>query len=221
MNRRLYLILLASGGSTRYGANKLLETVDGKPMFRHILDLLVKCRAENPGNVRVTVVSRYGEILDAARREGCIAVRNDRTEEGISLSLRMGLEAALREEAGNAAAGNGADDIGVRARDAGADGKTAEGECAVFFTADQPYLSYDTLKGFLGRAAETEKGILTASNGGSPGNPVSFDRKYFEELMTLKGDTGGRRIAGRHPEDTEAFEMSQRELTDIDTPVVL
>lgn len=198
---KLHLILLASGGSTRYGANKLLVTIDGKPMFRHILDLLVQFRKTNPEKTLVTVVSRYDEILDAAREAGCMAVRNDRTQNGISLSVRMGLEAALRPDE----AADGSDKISGR-------------DLAVFFTADQPYLLYETLKAFLERAAVSEKGILSASHGGTPGNPVSFDRKYFEELMALTGDAGGRQTARRHPEDTEWFEMSLKELTDIDTP---
>ncbi len=196
VNRKIHLILLASGGGTRYGGNKLLVTIDGKPMFRHILDLLVRYREEKPEKTLVTVVSRYDEILDDARGAGCIAVRNDRTGEGISLSLRMGLETALRSGHGDASGG----------------------ECAVFFTADQPYLEYGTLRDFLERATLSEKGILSASHDGTPGNPVSFDRKYFEELMSLTGDAGGRQTARRHPEDTEWFEMRLKELTDIDTP---
>lgn len=213
----LNLILLASGGSTRYGANKLLAVIDGKPMFRHILDLLLAYREENPENVRLTVVSRYDEILDAAHEAECICVRNDHTEEGISRSLRMGLEAALRI---------GANAAGDARHDAAGDcyaqyGAESGCVCAVFFTADQPYLRYETLKAFLRRAAAAEKGILTASHAGTPGNPVSFDRKYFEELMALKGDAGGRQIVKRHPEDTVYFEMSSEELTDIDTPLTV
>ena len=194
--RRLHLILLASGGSTRYGANKLLVPIDGKPMFRHVFDLLVRYLGEKPGKTLVTVVSRYEEILDAARKAGFTAVRNNQTEEGISLSLRLGLKEI-----------SGTPDL------------ASDGACAVFFTADQPYLRYETLEAFLDRAAITDKGILTASHEGTPGNPVSFDRKYFGELMALVGDTGGRKIVRRHPEDTETFEMSLAELTDIDTPL--
>ena len=194
--RRLHLILLASGGSTRYGANKLLVPVDGKPMFRHVFDLLVRYLGEKPGKTLVTVVSRYEEILDAARKAGFTAVRNDQTEEGISLSLQLGLKAI-----------------------SGTPGLASDGACAVFFTADQPHLRYETLEAFLDRAAITDKGILTASHEGTPGNPVSFDTKYFGELMALVGDTGGRKIVRRHPEDTETFEMSLAELTDIDTPL--
>ena len=194
--RRLHLILLASGGSTRYGANKLLVPIDGKPMFRHVFDLLVRYLGEKPGKTLVTVVSRYEEILDAARKAGFTAVRNDQTEEGISLSLQLGLKVI-----------------------SGTPGLASDGACAVFFTADQPYLRFETLEAFLDRAAITDKGILTASHEGTPGNPVSFDRKYFGELMALVGDTGGRKIVRRHPEDTETFEMSLAELTDIDTPL--
>jgi len=214
--RRLHLILLASGGSTRYGANKLLVPIDGKPMFRHVFDLLTRYLEEKPGKTLVTVVSRYDEILDAACKAGFTAVRNDRTEEGISLSIRMGLAAAL-------SAGKAKSDGACDARKAGADREAAieeatDGECAVFFTADQPYLRFETLEAFLGRAALSGKGILTASHEGTPGNPVSFDRNYFDELMALAGDTGGRKIVRLHPEDTERFEMSLAELTDIDTP---
>ena len=38
---KISLIMLAAGNSRRFGSNKLLYEIDGKPMYRHILEKLM------------------------------------------------------------------------------------------------------------------------------------------------------------------------------------
>ena len=38
---KIALIMLAAGNSRRFGSNKLLYEIDGKPMYRHILEKLM------------------------------------------------------------------------------------------------------------------------------------------------------------------------------------
>lgn len=54
---------------------------------------------------------------------------------------------------------------------------------------------------------------------GVRGNPVGFGRKYFSELLTLQGDTGGRAIINNNLDDfVEIAVNDQGVLLDIDTP---
>ena len=41
---KLGLIMLAAGNSRRFGSNKLLYTIEGEPMYRHILSELMRVR---------------------------------------------------------------------------------------------------------------------------------------------------------------------------------
>lgn len=88
MSAPISAVLLASGLSRRYGSNKLLEPVDGLPLYRRAFAALPA-----PLFHRAAVVSCYDEILRAAEGAGYLPVFNPAPEEGQSLSLRLGLEA--------------------------------------------------------------------------------------------------------------------------------
>lgn len=49
------------------------------------------------------------------------------------------------------------------------------------------------------------------------GNPCIFDRKYYNELLSLEGDKGGKKVIMKHLDDTQIYEIEAgRELEDID-----
>ena len=61
----IHIIYMAAGNSRRFGSNKLLYELDGKPMYRHLLDHLVeikdrynKLKSDSPV-IDITVVTRY------------------------------------------------------------------------------------------------------------------------------------------------------------------
>lgn len=92
-----------------------------------------------------------------------------------------------------------------------------DGAPAAFFTADQPYLKEETVRGFLNAWEACNRSIFRCESGGIPGNPVIFDRRYFSELLALRGDTGGRQVIRAHPEDIALYHVPDgKELTDID-----
>ena len=207
MNRYLNLIILAAGQSERFGTNKLLTDINGKPMYRHVFDHLDRFYRAHSENCRVTVVSQYKEILEAAQAAGFMAVHNPRPQDGISLSIRLGLEA-----------GSGNDPVKPASID---DKDPHPSEGAVFFTSDQPYLSYESIEDFLELARTSKAGMVSVVHSGVSGNPVSFDRSYYPELMELTDDIGGKRVLNSHLEDVAWFEMSAKELMDIDCPECL
>ena len=43
-----------------------------------------------------------------------------------------------------------------------------------------------------------------------------WDRAYFQELMELEGDAGGRILMKRYPKKVRIVEAEQEELSDID-----
>lgn len=52
---------------------------------------------------------------------------------------------------------------------------------------------------------------------GRPGIPVFFRKKYYEELMKLSGDVGGKRVVVAHREDVAVMKVEDgREMVDVD-----
>ena len=144
---KIALIMLAAGNSRRFGSNKLLYEIEGKPMYRHILEKLmivaewleeteciekvecgehlekqneegykeehIECNkviaplGEIKGKLfkqrecykRITVVTQYEEIEQAARSLGVNVYINPHPDEGISSSLKIGLKANLDVDA--------------------------------------------------------------------------------------------------------------------------
>ena len=95
----------------------------------------------------------------------------------------------------------------------------AEEEYAAFFVADQPEMTLETLQGFLTGFFASGKGLGCLSSKGRLGNPCVFSKAYFPQLLTLRGDRGGKAVLQRHPEDLYQYEVSNpAELEDIDTP---
>ena len=88
---KLSVILLAAGSARRYGGNKLLTEVNGKPMYRNILDRIPEIGFSF---YRKIIVTQYEEIQCQLCQTDWIVVRNDQPELGISRSIRLGLNQA-------------------------------------------------------------------------------------------------------------------------------
>ena len=184
------LIYLAAGNSSRFGSNKLLYEIDGKPMYRHLLErLLALC--ERCPKLSLFCVTQYEEIAEFSKNIGITAVISPDSTKGASFSVKAGLTA-------------------VKA-------SIPDTMRYVFFVADQPYLSANTVEAFLDAVKNSTKGISCVCHNGETRNPVSFSAKYFSELMELEGDKGGKSVLKKHTEDLFLFEVSdENELRDID-----
>jgi molybdenum cofactor cytidylyltransferase len=83
---------------------------------------------------------------------------------------------------------------------------------------DQPYLKARTINALIRAFSQRKEGIILPSFQGRMGHPVIFHQKYKKELLSLKGDVGGRSIIERHPEDVRRVPVkSAGVVKDIDT----
>ena len=90
-------------------------------------------------------------------------------------------------------------------------------EAALFVLGDQPLVKPGTIK-MLVEGYRTGGGIVAPFYKGRRGNPVLFDRLFFQEMASLEGDTGAREIIGRHPECFRRIDVPDPGvLLDIDT----
>ena len=181
---RLGIVLLAAGAGKRFGGNKLTAQVHGKPMYLWAMENIEEMKTELPA----VVVTGTPEIVSAAEAKGMIAIFNGQPELGISLSIRLGIEAVIQED------------------------RKVDG--ILFMVCDQPWLEKTTLVRLM---SEFDGGVLALSYGERRGNPVIFSREYLKELSELSGDIGGRQGMARPRENVRFLEVNdEKELQDID-----
>ncbi len=85
-------VVLAAGTSTRFGSPKLLAPLDGRPVLQHTLDAVAVAGLADA----VVVLGHEAEAVEAAIAwRGERRVVNPRPEDGLSSSLRVGLDAAV------------------------------------------------------------------------------------------------------------------------------
>lgn len=216
---KIALIMLAAGNSRRFGSNKLLYEIDGKPMYRHILEKLMvvaellekneyesleRCEKQNEESNRIiafsdetvkrdncykkiTVVTQYEEIEQTARKLGANVYINPHPDEGISSSLKIGLKANL------------------------------DADVCLFTVSDQPWLTTATIHQLITLQKNSGKGIACVSCEGKLGNPCVFTKKYYDALLSITGDKGGKSVMTAHRDDTAVLKVNDvRELTDMD-----
>ncbi len=94
---KVRLIYLAAGNSRRFGSNKLLYELEGKPLYRHLLDRLSNlCRRHQEWEV--VVVTQYPEIYGQVAKNNIRVVLSPYSYQGVSYSIRAGLEAVSDAE---------------------------------------------------------------------------------------------------------------------------
>jgi len=89
-------LVLAAGGSSRYGAPKQLAELAGRPLLEHALAAMAAAPVDR---LVVVLGSRAREVLDAADLHGAKPVVADDWEEGQAASLRAGIRALADAEA--------------------------------------------------------------------------------------------------------------------------
>lgn len=185
-----HLILLAAGSARRFGSNKLLRPLNGKPLYAHGLAALLAAAKMRPA-ADVTVVSRTPEILAAARAAGARAVESPLSEQGLSFTIKAALDALE---------------------------PLAEGDYLLFAVADQPYLTAASVAALLEKAAPPTRGA-TLCFGETVGSPTLFSASLAKDLRALEGDRGGRSVLrALGGECLRVQAESARELEDIDLP---
>ena len=212
----IHIIYMAAGNSRRFGSNKLFYELDGKPMYRHLLERLIEIKdrynklknaeSNNPV-IDITVVTRYREILDyCSSIPDCHAVLSPDSEKGISYTIKAGIMAGRGRE--------------KTEKNSGSLHNTAETEdYYMFAVADQPYLKSQSVIKLIDKVLENKGNMRLAFSlrcGDTVGNPCVFHSSLIPQLLSLEGDKGGRSVAKKY--DCVYVDIAdERELMDIDT----
>ena len=211
----IHIIYMAAGNSRRFGSNKLFYELDGKPMYRHLLERLIEIKdrynklknaeSNNPV-IDITVVTRYREILDyCACIPDCHAVLSPDSEKGISYTIKAGIMAVQEQK--------------KLKKSSEVTHHTAEKEeYYMFAVADQPYLKSQSVIKLIDKVLENKgnmKSVFSLRCGDTVGNPCVFHSSLIPQLLSLEGDKGGRSVAKKY--DCVYVDIAdERELMDID-----
>lgn len=181
------VIVLAAGRSSRMGAHKLLLPLGGKPIVAHT----VSAALASPLRPVVVVLGHDAARVRAALPAGdVLVVENPAYADGLSMSLRVGLDALPEDVTG-----------------------------VVVALADQPLVTATHLRRIADAARATGTMIAVATYDGQRSNPTYFARSCFNELRAVSGDAGGRIVIARHPADVVSVEMGDASASlDVDVP---
>jgi molybdenum cofactor cytidylyltransferase len=185
------VVVLAAGASSRFGSPKLLADLAGRPVLQHTLDAIA---AAGLGDVVVVLGDGRAEVEAATAWRGERRVVNERPQDGLSSSLRVGLDAATE-----------------------ADGTDA----VLIVLGDQPAIRPETIRAVVEAGLGSPVPFVRASHAtdGAP-NPVLVRRAAWAMAAGLSGDRGLGPLLARHPELVLAVPVPGAN-PDVDTPADL
>jgi molybdenum cofactor cytidylyltransferase len=185
---RVAAIVLAAGGSTRFGKAKQLTVFRGETFVRHIVAATIES-----GCAPVIVV--VGEDASQITLElvGLAAriVMHPHWSNGLGSSIGVGVQHLIDS--------------------------VAEPDAAILLACDQPFVSAATLRQLIQSRLTSGKLIVASAYEGTLGIPALFDRSCFPDLLQLKGDSGAKGIIFSRRDDVAPFNFPAGAI-DIDTP---
>ena len=134
------------------------------------------------------IILRNTDLKEYAENQGLNTVWNQYYENGMSESIILGIK-------------NISD----------------SSDAAMIIPGDMPMMTSDNLNSLINHFIESRKEIVGFLLNGIPVSPVIFSRKYFNELLQLKGDRGGKPVIMKHMDDFTGIEVSDNSHMDIDT----
>lgn len=184
-------VVLAAGRGTRFGGGKVLAPWRGVPIVRHVVDRLALA-----GLSPVIVVGGAGE--EASALQGALGgtearlVVNPRPDDGMSASLRLGVEALPPELS-----------------------------AFVVALGDQPALDIAVVRHMAERWRDSNAAAVVPVYRGVRGNPVLFDDTMRRHLVALRGDAGARDLLEAMGDRVAWVAIDLDAPRDVDTPADL
>lgn len=181
-------IILAAGGSSRFGQPKQLVKFRGETLVGRAV-----AAAMEAGCAKVVVVA--GESSDLIREElqgtPASVVRNSEWERGLGTSIRCGLEFLMAA--------------------------SRELKAIVLLACDQPFVEASVIAGLIAEAKRSGKPIVASSYANTLGVPAFFEGSCFSALLDLPDESGAKAVIQlRH--DKVASVPFEEGAIDIDTP---
>ncbi len=185
--RKIGAIILAAGGSSRFGQPKQLLPFHGKTLVRTIIDA---AREAGCSPVVIVIGSDSETIHGEVAQANVIEVRNTNWQCGIGSSVRSGVQALI--------------------------GHAPDVEATFLLVCDQPAVNARLIERLIATHQATNKKIVASSYADTVGVPALFDRSLFKELLSLGDEAGAKSIILRNSEHMAQFPFPEG-VIDVDT----
>lgn len=162
---KIHVLIMAAGASRRLGQPKQLLEYKGETLIRRISNEAIKAKIGE-----ITVVTGYDhENIGKGISDLKVNIfHNEEWEEGLGASIRNGLKHILDAE--------------------------PETNAILLSMVDQPFVDATHLKRLVAAYDAARPMIIASAYSSTFGVPILIDSFYFDELKTLKGDEGGKKI---------------------------
>ena len=184
---RVAAVVLAAGGSTRFGKPKQLALFQGETFIRRIVAAAIQA-----GCAPVVVVTGKdsAQIISELTRLKVTIAMNPDCQSGLGSSIVVGTRHAI----------NLAPDL----------------DAVVLLACDQPFVNAAALTQVIQLRLTSGKSIVASAYATTFGIPALFDRSCFPDLLRLKEDGGAKKIILARPHDVVSFDFPAGAI-DIDT----
>ncbi len=164
-NRKIGVIILAAGASSRLGHPKQLVEFKGKTLLQHIIDVADSFEFHS----QVLVLgAKADEIKTRIDSRNFQVVYNENWEEGMGTSISKGIFEALKLQ--------------------------NELDHMLILLSDQPLVNKENIEELIRVQLETVKPATFSEYAGEVGVPAIFSKEIFSELQDLKKDQGAKKL---------------------------
>lgn len=164
------ILLLAAGGSRRFGGAKQLARIDGVPMVRHCALAALATGAP----LTVVTGASAGAVAESLAGLALSLVHNRHWRRGIGSSIACGVRALLARQPAPAA--------------------------VLLHLADLPDVTATDLDRLLARGRDAPSSVIVAGFAGGTGPPCLFPPRLAAALAGLDGDRGARELVAAQGE---------------------
>jgi len=208
-------IILAGGGSFRYGRPKSMLTWHGKPFIRTVAETALEAGL----SPIVVVTGANAEQVEPVVKDLPVKiVRNVDWQNGQSSSIYAGLrDLALLQPPSHLHSHPIPSIHGTLQNSSLLGGEWKRTGAAIFLLTDQPQITSTVIRALCEEHARTLAPIIAPLVDGQRANPVLFDWVTFPDLLALSGDTGGRALFSKFPVNFLPWHDASI-LSDVDTP---
>ena len=184
---RVAAVVLAAGGSTRFGKPKQFALFQGETFIRRTVRAAIE--SDCAPVVVVTGEDSARVSLELSGLAVSIAM-NPNWQSGLGSSIVVGIRRAMN--------------------------LTPDLEAVVLLTCDQPFVTAAILAQLIQLRLTSGKPIIASAYAETLGIPALFDQSCFPDLLRLKEDSGAKGIILARPHDLASFDFPAGAI-DIDT----
>jgi molybdenum cofactor cytidylyltransferase len=188
LRRKIGLIILAAGASSRMGEPKQLLRINGNSLIVNLLDLVKKFSFTQ----QVLVLGANAELIQAEIQSYNFPITiNADWAEGMASSIQSGLNHLLNQN--------------------------TDLEAVMILLIDQPLLKKTLLEEMIEKFESTESDLVACAYNQILGVPAIFSRELFPELLALSGEAGARKVIKKFENQAISVPFPEGAL-DLDTP---